>query len=107
MEDPLPKSRRIGYNDLVEHGFAEGCAQCEHNDVFSRSKDGPSHTAACRAPFTRTDSSDNRTIADADQRIGDESGRDCHQGLSITLVGFSHEEIEDPYPVSRSPTTSR
>ena len=48
-EGPLPKTFRINRSDLVEHGFAEGSTQCERNEVFSKSKDGLSHSTACRA----------------------------------------------------------
>ena len=36
------------YSDLTEHGFIEGCAQCLHNELYGKSKDGMSHIPKCR-----------------------------------------------------------
>ena len=45
---PLPKAGRMGYSDLMEHGFAEGCERCLHNESYGKSKDGMSHIPKCR-----------------------------------------------------------
>ena len=45
---PVPKAWRIIYSDLTEHGFIEGCAQCIHNELYGRSRDGMSHIPKCR-----------------------------------------------------------
>ena len=47
-EEPLPKAFRIGYDDLVEHGFSEGCPQCDHSLADGRRRDGLNHFALCR-----------------------------------------------------------
>ena len=44
---PVPKAWKIGYADLMEHGFAEGCEQCFRNEICGKSKDGMSHTSKC------------------------------------------------------------
>ena len=45
---PVPKAWRILYSDLKEHGFTEGCAQCMHNELHGKSRDGMSHIPKCR-----------------------------------------------------------
>ena len=45
---PVPKAVRILYSDLTEHGFIEGCAQCLHNEMNGKSRDGMSHIRKCR-----------------------------------------------------------
>ena len=47
IED-VPKAFRINYGDLVQHGFTDGCPQCDHNAVHQKSKAGLSHTKVCR-----------------------------------------------------------
>ena len=47
----MPKALIILYSDLTEHGFIEGCAQCLHNDMYGKSKDGMSHIPKCRKRF--------------------------------------------------------
>ena len=48
---PVPKALRILHSDMVEHGFTEGCAQCLHNEMYGKSRDGMSHTPKCRQRF--------------------------------------------------------
>ena len=45
---PMPHAFRIAYQDLVEHGFTRNCLQCEHNELYGKSKPGLSHTNPCR-----------------------------------------------------------
>ena len=47
----MPKAWRILHSDMVEHGFTEGCAQCLHNEMYGKSRDGMSHTPKCRQRF--------------------------------------------------------
>ena len=44
----LPKAFRIAYKDLVEHGFTTDCPQCEHNELYQKSRGGFMHTDGCR-----------------------------------------------------------
>ena len=44
----VPKAFRINYSDLVQHGFTDGCRQCDHNAMHQKSKAGLPHTAVCR-----------------------------------------------------------
>ena len=46
--ESVPKAFRINRSDLVQHGFTDGCLQCEHNVAPKKSKAGLSHTATCR-----------------------------------------------------------
>ena len=45
---PIPKAFRINYADLMAHGFAKDCPQCDHNILHQKSKTGHVHTTACR-----------------------------------------------------------
>ena len=47
-EGLLPIAFRINYADLVEHGFAVGCPQCEFNQEHKTSKAGITHSHAFR-----------------------------------------------------------
>ena len=47
----VPTACRINYRDLVNHGFTDGCPQCDHNAKFMKSKGGVTHTEKCRIRF--------------------------------------------------------
>ena len=46
--ESMPRAFRINYQDLVTHGFTDGCPQCEHNARHQTGKKGTTHTQACR-----------------------------------------------------------
>ena len=46
--ESMPRAFRINYQDLVTHGFTDGCPQCEHNARHQTGKKGATHTQACR-----------------------------------------------------------
>ena len=47
--ETMPRTFRINYQDLVTHGFTDGCPQCDHNARHQHGKEGTAHTQACRA----------------------------------------------------------
>jgi hypothetical protein len=47
--ETMPRAFRINYGDLVNHGFTDGCPQCEHTAKFQKRKKGATHSQACRA----------------------------------------------------------
>jgi hypothetical protein len=47
--ETMPRAFRINYQDLVNHGFTDGCPQCEHNARHQKSRKGDTHNQACRA----------------------------------------------------------
>ncbi len=45
---PNPRRFRINKKDLEEHGYTEGCSQCDHISRYGATKPGTYHTNACR-----------------------------------------------------------
>ena len=45
---PLPRRLKITAKLLNEHGYSEGCAQCEHIRRYSETKPGLTHSERCR-----------------------------------------------------------
>ncbi len=47
-----PRALRINKSDLITHGFAEGCPQCDCTQRYGKARPGGTHTAACRERLT-------------------------------------------------------